>query len=151
LNQMNISEIEDLVRQICVQKQIHLIGIDLRGSGKNRNLTVYVDTETGITLEQITYLNREISDLLGMKDVFSDGYRLEVSSPGLDSPLKFLWQFKKNVNRELLVTFFENADTRQISGTLVKVTENEIVLKTKKEETSIAFSQINKAKVKVMV
>jgi len=148
---MNISEIEDLVRQICVQKQIHLIGIDLRGSGKNRNLTVYVDTETGITLEQITYLNREISDLLGMKDVFSDGYRLEVSSPGLDSPLKFLWQFKKNVNRELLVTFFENADTRQISGTLVKVTENEIVLKTKKEETSIAFSQINKAKVKVMV
>jgi ribosome maturation factor RimP len=148
---MNINEIEELIRPICEEQKIHLIEIVLRGSGKNRNLTIYVDTESGITLEQITYLNREISDILDMKYGFKDGHRLEVSSPGLDKPLRFLWQYKKNIDRELLVTYLEHGNTTTISGSLRKVSENEIVLKNNKKETSIAFSNIKKARVKVRV
>lgn len=146
-----VDRIIEIIKPVFEREQVHLVDIDLRGGGTSQVLSIYADTEAGITLEQVTRLNREISDQLDMHDVIPGAYRLDVSSPGVDRPLKFLWQYRKNINRFLQVNYLENEDPKEITAKLKNVEENEIVLSSKRGDITIPFSSIKKAKVKVMV
>ena len=110
-------------------------------------LNIYADTFQGITLDEITKLTREINDLLDIHDVIDGAYRLTVSSPGIDRPLQNPWEFQKNIGRNLRVVFEENSEEHETIGKLTSVEENQIVLKSKKEEISIPINAISRAKV----
>ncbi|MFQ5582905.1 MAG: ribosome maturation factor RimP [Calditrichia bacterium] len=142
-----VEEITDLIKPVLDSQNVYLVDVVLKGSGRERVLTVYADTLEGITLEQITRLNRELSDVLDMNDAVKGSYRLEVSSPGVDRPLKFLWQYEKNMGRQLRVLFEDQGKTKEIKGKLISLDENNIVVKSRKNETVIPFSSIKKAKV----
>lgn len=146
-----IDKIIDIIKPVFEREHVHLVDIDLRGGGRSQVLSIYADTESGITLEQITQLNREISDQLDMHDVIPGAYRLDVSSPGVDRPLKFLWQYRKNINRFVQVNYLHNGKPKEITAKLKNVEESEIVLTSQKGDIMIPFSSIKKAKVKVMV
>ena len=146
-----IDKIIEIITPVFEKEQVHLVDIDLRGGGNSQVLSIYADTEAGITLEQITRLNREISDQLDMHDVIPGAYRLDVSSPGIDRPLKHLWQYRKNKDRFLQVNYLDEEKLKEITAKLINVDENEIVLTSKKGRVTIPLSSIKKAKVKVMV
>jgi ribosome maturation factor RimP len=84
-----------------------------------------------------------------MHDVIRGSYRLDVSSPGIDRPLQALWEFEKNIGRNLRVIFEENNEQKEASGTLTLVNEDGISLKIKKEEIKIPMVSIIKAQVKL--
>ena len=116
----------------------------------NQVLNIYSDTKEGITLEQITQLNREISDVLDMDDAISGAYKLEVSSPGVDRPLESFWQYQKNIGRYLQVNFEENGILKEESGKLISVDENIITLEKEEERpVIIEIPTIKKAKVNI--
>lgn len=142
-----VEKLTDLIKPVLDSQGVYLVDVVLKGSGRERVLSVYADTLEGITLEQITRLNRELSDVLDMNDAIRGSYRLEVSSPGVDRPLKFLWQYEKNIGRYLRVLFEDQGKTKEIKGKLISLDENNIVIKSGKDETLIPFSSIKKAKV----
>ncbi len=146
-----IDKIIDIIKPILDRENIYLVDLEFRGQGKNRVLSVYADTEQGITLSQITRLNNKISDQLDMHDVIPGTYRLEVSSPGVDRPLKYLWQYNKNINRHVQINYRDEEKEKEVTGKLINANEAQITLKLKKDKVFIPFSAIKKAKVKVRI
>lgn len=111
---------------------------------------ILIDGDHGITIDDCAELSRKVSLELDERALFGDeNYMLEVSTPGLDHPLKFKRQYYKNIGRGLRIKRQENLT----EGKLTDVTEDKIVLVQevgtgKKKETltiEIPFSEIDKA------
>jgi ribosome maturation factor RimP len=145
----DVSDIANIVSPVLKTNNVYLVDMEFRGSRKDRILSIFVDTKEGITLSQITQLNREISDLLDMHNIISGPYRLEISSPGLDRPLKYLWQYQKNINRKLQVNYRDRDTAKEITGKLVEADDEGILIESKNDKLKILFAEITKSKVKI--
>ncbi len=145
--QNKLDKIREIIEPLFDEEFLHLIDLELRGTPGSQVLSVYADTEQGITMEEITRLTRDINDLLDMHDVIEGKYRLEVSSPGINHPLKQLWEFRKNIGRKLRVVYEESGEQNEIRGTLESAEESGVVLMREKEEVTIPMQSIINAKV----
>ncbi len=140
-----VTEIKGLIQPIFNRSNVHLVDLQLRGQPNSQVLSVYVDTDTGITLEQIADISREIEGILDLENIIPGRYRLDVSSPGVDRPITDKWQFEKNVGRDLNVWYTENDKKLEKSGTLQRVETDGLILDSRNGEFSIPFSRILKA------
>ncbi len=119
------------------------------------NIKVFIDADEGIILSLLIEYNRKLYKKLEESGLFPDGdFSLEVSSPGLDEPLKLFRQYKKNVGRYVDVT---RTDSSKVEGRLIEATEDGILVETetgkgKKKETrqeSILFDDIKSTKIQI--
>lgn len=69
----------------------------------NKKIQVFVDAETGIKIEKCVQISRAVEKVLDEEKWFGEDYNLEVSSPGMDSPLKVFKQYKRRIGREVEV------------------------------------------------
>ena len=142
-------KIKELLSPILSREGVHLVDLELRGYTNNQVLSIFVDTDSGITLEQVASITREIEGMLDLEDPIPGRYRLEVSSPGIDRPLTEPWQFRKNIGRWLRVLYNQQDKKSERTGLLQEVKEDRILLADKNEELEIALSQIIKAVIKI--
>lgn len=142
-------KIRELILPIFERLNYYLVEIKLRGSRNNQVLSILADTDTGITMEQITGLSREIADTLDMYDPINGHYRLDVSSPGIDYPLKELWQYRKNIGRQVRVFYQTDEGAKESTGTLKSVNEKTLTLVNGSEEMVLPMKQIEKTKIKL--
>lgn len=119
------------------------------------NIKVFIDGDEGVILSDLIEYNRKLYRQLEESGMYPDGdFSLEVSSPGLDEPLKLFRQYKKNVGRFVDVVL---TDSSKKEGKLLEATEDGIVIETetgkgkKKEikQEKILFEQIKSTKVQV--
>ena len=101
----------------------------------------------GLTIDDCVRLTRQIQHLIDEKLLVDGEYRLEVSSPGLDYPLRHEWQFTKNIGRLIKITINGERGPREISGRLTAVDSAGITLMSEKTEWKPAFADILSAKV----
>lgn len=130
--------------------------VDVLYSGKKSpaRLLVIIDGDKGVTIDQCAGLSRDLSKELDETDLISGAYTLEVSTPGLDHPLKLKRQYVKNIGRQLKVHVVEK---KIVQGRLAEVSEEAIGLevevkegkKTETRKMGIPFSDIEKAFVMV--
>lgn len=120
----------DIVQQITQwlndleDKSVFLVSIDWKPG--NKRLSVLLDGDEGISIEQCRKANRLISNRLDEAEFTEEHYILEVSSPGADKPLLLQRQYPKHIGRELEVKL--QAETL-ITGKLQSVDADKIVLK----------------------
>jgi len=97
-----VREVSILIEPILDEMEIELVDVEYLSEGGRWILRIYVDREGGITLDDCVRVSREIEDLIDVKDLFRQTYVLEVSSPGLNRPLKkekdFVHAIGKNIN-----------------------------------------------------
>ena len=106
--------------------------VDIRVKPTN-NLKIFLDGDNGVTIEKCVRVNRMLYKKIEESGMFPDGnFSLEVSSAGIDEPLKSIRQYKKNIGRRIEVSL---TDGTQKDGKLLEVTEDGIVL-----EESVAKS-----------
>lgn len=119
------------------------------------NIKVFIDGDNGITIEKCVRFNRKLYKLIGETGMYPEGeFSLELSSPGVDEPLKMHRQYLKNIGREVEVIFAD--DTRK-QGKLLAVTEADIIIghtegKNKKAVTQqlvIPFNNIKSTTVQI--
>ncbi|WP_447640978.1 MULTISPECIES: ribosome maturation factor [Chitinophagaceae] len=119
------------------------------------NVKVYLDGDNGITIEKCIQFNRKMAKVIEETGILpADNFSLEVSSPGIDTPLVLHRQYIKNKGRLLEVTLL---DDTAVTGKLIEVADTNIVLevttgKGKKAVTGakeIALDQIKKAIVQI--
>lgn len=125
---------------------------------EHNKLDVFVDADSGITFEKCRLLSRYLESYLDTEGWLGPKYVLEVSSPGLDRPLKLERQYRKNIGRKVEVTLDEGAAKM---GILLSVSDDGIVLeekvrvkegkrkKTKILQTAIPFEDIKKTIVQI--
>ncbi|HED06427.1 MAG TPA: hypothetical protein ENI61_07065 [Ignavibacteria bacterium] len=140
--------IRKIVNNITDKNGFYLIDLIIRGIPRNRVIEVYIDGEKDVTAENCAKVSREIELQLEKLIVLEPSYRLEVSSPGIDRPLKYLKQYPKNINRKFGITYLSENNVKTIIGKLLKIEGESLVFLTNdKKETKINFNNIKKAKV----
>jgi ribosome maturation factor RimP len=143
---MDYAKIESAVESAATDNDAFLVELELK---PNNIIVAFVDSDNGLTIEQIKMINRQIESHLD-RDV--EDFNLTVSSPDLNKPLKTWRQYKKNVGRYLKVKFNE----RQEEGMLMKVEAKYLVLSVPNKKKSapnteleIQFADIAEAKVAI--
>ena len=119
------------------------------------NIKVYLDADSGFSIDKCTSVNRKLYAKIEELQMFPDGdFSLEVSSPGVDEPLMQLRQYKKNIGRKVTIT--DNEDVEK-TGLLKDVTDEHIVLEIKPKKTKdplivseIPFANIKKTVVQII-
>ena len=102
------------------------------------NIKVFIDGDQGVTIEKLVYYNRRLYKQIEEENMFPEGdFSLELSSPGLEEPLKLQRQYQKNIGR--FVEVIQNDGSKK-EGKLISANEKEIVIeeekgKGKKKET----------------
>jgi len=127
---MNIEKrVKELVEQKIADKpNLFIVDIKMHSNGK---LVILVDGDNGIGIDDCVAISRHVGFNLEEENVIETAYNLEVSSPGLDAPLKFLRQYIKNVGRNLAIKM---ADGTKREGRLSSITEDAIVIEEKIKE-----------------
>jgi ribosome maturation factor RimP len=119
------------------------------------NVTVLLDGDTGLGIHDCAMVSRHVGFHLEEENAISDAYTLEVSSPGLDTPLVLARQFQKNIDRTLAIKLTSG---EKIEGVLKAVADEEITLninikekgkKIRNEDKTIVKSEIAEALVQV--
>jgi ribosome maturation factor RimP len=149
---MNIEKrVKELVAdKIADKPNLFLVEVKMHTNGK---LVILVDGDNGIGIDDCVAISRHVGFHLEEENTIETAYNLEVSSPGVDAPLKFLRQYIKNIGRNLAIKM---ADGTKREGKLSGITEDAIVIeekikeKGKKAETVesvIPIEQITETKV----
>jgi len=125
---------------------LFLVDVVIKGNSGNQKVLVFIDGDHGISIDNCGKVGRAIGSHLEENDSIDGKYTLEVSSPGLDFPLKLTRQYQKNVGRQLEVI---KLDGSKEEGALDSVNEEEIILKVANENKPIGFKEIKQSKVKV--
>ncbi len=117
----NIMAIEALIGRLLLETEdIFLVSISIKPTN---NIKVYLDADAGLNIDKCVKINRAMYRTMEEECWYPDGFSLEVSSPGIDEPLKLIRQYKKNIGRNVEVTMID--ETKQ-EGKLSAVTENTI-------------------------
>jgi len=127
---MNIEKrVKELIEEKIADKpNLFIVDIKMHSNGK---LVILVDGDNGIGIDDVAGISRYVGFKLEEENVIETAYNLEVSSPGLDAPLKLIRQYIKNIGRNLAVKM---ADGTKREGKLSSITEDAIVIEEKIKE-----------------
>jgi ribosome maturation factor RimP len=143
---MSFELLKDIVGPVLEEMGIELVDLQVLGSEGRTILRVYVDQENGISLERCTLVSREIADILDRKDPMKSRYILEVSSPGLDRPLKTRRDFERNLNKNVKIKYKDGDKGSRVKGKVKIVDDSKVVLEREQEEITIDLKSIELAK-----
>jgi ribosome maturation factor RimP len=124
-----------------------LILMDISEDTRGNFIRVVIDAERPVTLDDTTNLSKKLRNDGELDIRFPDGFRLEVTTPGLDKGLESPFQFRKNIDRKLKITFSNGDGTQTITGTLIDANNTCVFLKESGQEFSLRYDQINSAQV----
>ncbi|KAB3531342.1 ribosome maturation factor RimP [Alkaliphilus serpentinus] len=127
---------EELVTPIIESGNYELVDIEFKKEGPHRYLRVYVDKPGGITLDDCQGISEALSEKLDERDPIPENYFLEVSSPGIDRPLKKDKDFQKFKGELVELKLFEAINGQKLlEGQLMGLENNHIMLKINHSDT----------------
>lgn len=88
-------ELEKLIQPVVEDMGFELFDLELSARGKKTMVQIFLDNYDGVSLDNCAEVSREVSTILDVEDIIPLSYILEVSSPGLDRPLRNPQDFKR--------------------------------------------------------
>ncbi len=140
-------EILQAIESCASRQEAHVIDVNIRGSKNKSIVEIFVDAKGNVTSEVCSGISRDVAEFFDLRDAIKGPYQLIVSSPGIDRPLKFAWQYAKHVGRNFVVTLQTG---QKHEGKLVGVEDESVTLEEGKqhEHIQVRFDAIHEAKVK---
>jgi len=119
--------------------------VDIEMSPKGRLLRIFIDIERGINVDDCSLVSRQLQRVFEVEQFDYD--RLEISSPGLDRPLKKATDFERFAGQQAQVRLrLPIGNQRNFAGVLGGVRENAVILQTEKGELALPLDQVEKAR-----
>ena len=141
-----VKEVSLLIEPILDEMQIELVDVEYFSEGGRWILRIYVERQGGITLNDCARVSREIADLIDVKDLFSQPYILEVSSPGLNRPLKKEKDFVEAIGKNVKIRMAAPLDGRRnFKGNLQSFEDGVLCLNVKEDLFLLPCGGIEKA------
>lgn len=139
-------KIQELVEELIQGTELFLVDVRAASGSKSNKISVLLDSDEGISIDQCSKISRELGNKIEELSLLDSAYTLEVSSPGLDEPLKLDRQYRKNIGRELSVMLTDNSI---IKGKLEEIKNDLIVLSvTDKKKKVTQVKEINLKEIK---
>lgn len=139
-------QIGSLVEPIVRDRGLELVDVEYVKEGTHWYLRLYIDKDGGVDMDDCTSVSHAVSDMLDEKNPIPQAYMLEVSSPGLERPLKKEADYIRF--RESLVTVYTTSPFqgyKQFTGNLVGLINDEIVLEYEDKRIAIPRTLVKKA------
>jgi len=132
-------EISAAIRPIIEASGNYLEELTITSAGKVKILTVIVDSDTHLNLDQITAVTKEISEVIeALEELGENAFTLEVTSPGIDRPLTKPRHWRKNFDRLVKISMTSGKD---IEGRIGEATETTVLV----GEQKVSFEDIKRA------
>jgi ribosome maturation factor RimP len=154
---MNKEELRKKVLELAEEASevagVQVDDVEILGHPGNMTVRVIIDSEQGITIEDCERVSRQLEALLDIEDPIEGSYNLEVSSPGLDRPLRKIEDFVRFRGRLARVITKERIENQTFFvGRIEDVQEGEVVvLKLKNGYVSIPYNVISKARLEIEI
>ena len=122
-------QIAELIKLSIQDLGYELWGCEYLAQGKHSLLRIYIDSSSGIRIEDCEKVSRQVSALLDVEDLISSNYSLEVSSPGIPRPLFYPEQYRNYIGEEVTFkTFKPVLGRKRWNGIIVSVDAQELVI-----------------------
>ena len=149
-----VNDIWSLVESVATGLGYEVVDVEYRPHPRNGLLRVYIDKPpgaepAGIVLEDCEIVSRQLGATLDVEDPITGQYRLEVSSPGLDRPLRKPADFERFSGSMIKVKMSLPSDTgqRNFTGKLIGIENQNVMLEVDGEQISLPLGGIEKAQI----
>jgi len=144
------NRVQAIADPILSEERMELVKIEYRREAKGWVLRLYIDKEGGVTLDDCSRISQAVGRSLDVEDFILNPYTLEVSSPGLNRPLKNEKDFIRYRNRLIKVkTIDPVGNRRQFKGKLLGASENRIEIEMDGGVLQIPLSNVAKANLEI--
>ena len=140
-------QLTDLLKPVIEALGFEFWGLEYLSQGKDSVLSVYIDSEKGIMVDDCATVSRQVSGIMDVEDPINGEYNLEVSSPGMDRPIFTVEQFNRYVGEFVDVKLrYAFEGRRKFKGKLVAIEDGEdIVVHVDTHEYILPIDAIDKA------
>ena len=145
-----IKQVEAVILPVLEELGLELVEVQYRREQSGWVLRLIIDKQEGVSLDDCVAVSREVGQLLDIEDFIEQSYNLEVSSPGLERPLKSMAEFQRFVGRMARIKTIEPiAGEHVFIGRIMRTEGEAIVLEVGRREVAILFNQVAKARLEV--
>ena len=140
-------KIEELAVPVLRTREAFFVDLQVRDERGGKLIQLFVDTDQGITIERCAEISRDLVREFDAGRLLEGNYRLEVSSPGIEKPLKLLRQYGKNVGRRFTVKYASNGEQKIAVAKLLSVVDDLLTFQPEGgEPLTLPFRQIVESK-----
>ena len=144
---MRSVKLTNLLQPLVEDLGYEFVGLEQSSNPKNPVLTVYIDSEGGISLEDCERVSREVAALLDVEDPIPGQYNLEISSPGLDRPLFTPEQFERFAGENVKLSLYAPQDgRRKFKGRILGMAGDQVKLDLDGTEVMLDMGNVAKAR-----
>lgn len=138
-----------LISSEVEQEGCDLVELKVKGNSSRPLVQVYVDRDGGVNIDTCARITRKLTELLDISYPDLVQYRLEVSSPGVERPLKTQKDFYRNTGRIVRIRFLENDNVRDIEGEIQNADANTVYVRSEDLEIQIPYESIQLARIQL--
>ncbi|MBU1564667.1 MAG: ribosome maturation factor RimP [Proteobacteria bacterium] len=151
MSQFIIDKVQSFLQTLLPTMGLLLFEIQFRREGHGWVMRVFIDAETGVSLDHCSKVSRELGNFLDIEDCIDHAYHLEVSSPGLERPLRTMGDFVRFQGKRARVKLHhEIEESKVLEGVIEAVGEGLIHLKLADGgSVQLSLEMINKARLTV--
>jgi len=141
------------LKQIADGLGIEIIELSLKRASNRLIVRILVDKAGGINIDECALINKSIGSIVEEKELIPQRYLLEVSSPGLDRPLKTKDDFQRMIGKDVEVWLQKPVDDRSFVSARVKAVSDDRVLLEDKDalQINIAYTAIARARLLIKI
>jgi ribosome maturation factor RimP len=138
--------IEKIVAAICEDHGLELFDVQIQQGGSHRTLVqILIDSPQGVSVGNCTTVSRELATQLDIESPIDSKFTLEVSSPGVDRPIRNLDEAVAFVGKKIKVTCAPIDNRKRFTGELIAVEEESLIVSLDGKRFSIPWKRVKKA------
>ena len=143
------SKTETLIQPLIDANHFELVDVEWVKEGANWYLRVFIDKEGGITVDDCELVSRAFEEILDKEDYISENYIFEVSSPGLDRPLKKEKDFARSIGKDVEIKLYKALNKeKEFVGVLIAYDPETITI-TLDDESTMVFNRSDVALIRL--
>lgn len=140
----------ELAKEATEVAGVEVFDVELLGQVGNLIVRVTIDSEKGVGINDCERVSRQLEALLDIEDPVPGSYTLEVTSPGLDRPLRNLQEFRRFHGKLVRIVTNKKIDNQTFFiGRIAQVTNNTVIITIGKKEVEIPYEIINRANLEI--
>ena len=144
-------KVRNLLTQVIEETGVELVDIEFAKEGQNWYLRIYIDKNNGITIDDCEKTSRIAEKILDEKDIIEQAYILEVSSPGIDRPIKKDEDFEKFAGEIVDIKLYKAIDKQKEFQGALKGLEGSIVTIVEENGEELSFERKDIASIRLAV
>ena len=121
--------------------------VDVMESFESGFVRIVVDSKSSITLGDTAKLTKKLIKSDEFNNRYPTGCRIEITTPGINAPLKKAYQFKKNINKNVKIRYRNEDQIDSIKCKILSADENSVLVKYDNTDIPIPYNQIEHAKI----